>query len=115
MAEIQYDKALMEQKKLTDLVLQNYGPDSIKLTLNQIQQAKVLKSMGKLSGSITLLKKTIHNRRFREHLRHPIFETKLKSLFETFDRSIQEKLVGDFRDLQVLQKKDTKCSHAIQQ
>ena len=89
-----------EQKVLAHFVLQENGAESIKHTLNQIQQAQILNCMGKQNGSMSLFRKTLQNKRFREHLRHPNFERKLKSLLETFDKQSQDKLIADYRDLQ---------------
>lgn len=110
MKSSQYDKAIVEQRILLDLVLEEYGPESIKLTLNQIQQAQILCSLGKQHVSISLLKKTIHNKRFREHIRHPVFEKKLRELLQTFDKAAQSKLIADYRDIQILHEKTVKCS-----
>jgi tetratricopeptide (TPR) repeat protein len=96
----QYEKALTEQKVLTHMVLDANGEESIKITLNQIQHAQILNALGKQNGSISLFRKTLHNKRFREHLRNPVFEKKLKSLLETFDKQSQAKLIANCRDLE---------------
>ena len=104
---MKFEQALTQQKILNNLLLEHYGPDSIKFTLNQIQTAQILQLIGKPNLSLFLFKKTIHNKRFRDHLRHKIFENKFKTLFDTFDNQLQTKLLSHYRDIQ---KMGIKCA-----
>ena len=99
-----YEIALKEQNNLLDIISDKWGEDSIKFSLNQINKAIILKYLDKQYKCIYLIRKTITNKRFRDHLKNNVFSKKLKSILNDIDKQSKEKLIADFKALSTISK-----------